>query len=88
MIRYLALTTLALVLATGAPDARATSHHHGHLAAPMVQDRYCLQGRNYGYPGDCSFSTFEQCQATASGTDSGCGINPMAAYARQRPGYY
>ena len=37
---------------------------------------YCLQGKQKGYPGDCSFRTYAQCQATASGTDSGCGINP------------
>ena len=36
-----------------------------------------------GYPGDCSYSTYVQCQASASGTIDGCGINPRYAYARQ-----
>ena len=44
---------------------------------------YCLQGKQLGYPGNCEFTTYEQCKATASGTDSGCGINPVVAFARQ-----
>ena len=51
----------------------------------LAQDyKYCLQGRQWGYPGNCEFSTFNQCRAAASGTDSGCGINPRYAFARQR----
>ena len=51
----------------------------------LAQDyKYCLQGRQWGYPGNCAFSSFGQCQAAASGTDSGCGINPRYAFARQR----
>jgi hypothetical protein len=52
--------------------------------ASAAQDRFCLQGRMWGYPGNCQFSTYRQCQAAASGTDAGCGINPAYAYARQR----
>ena len=44
---------------------------------------YCLQGRSWGYPGNCQFTSYEQCLATASGTDSSCGINPRAAFASQ-----
>lgn len=55
------------------------------IATPAAaQDRYCLQGRNWGYPGNCAFATFAQCMATASGTNAFCGINPRYAYARQR----
>ena len=43
--------------------------------AAADQSRYCLQGRIWGYPGNCQFSTYQQCQASASGTDAGCGIN-------------
>ena len=47
------------------------------IATPAAaQSRYCLQGRNWGYPGNCAFAT--------SGTDAGCGINPRYAFARQR----
>lgn len=52
-----------------------------------AQDRYCLQGRDWGYPGNCAFATYAQCMATASGTNAGCGINPRYGYARQR-GYW
>jgi hypothetical protein len=51
-------------------------------------DRYCLQGRQWGYPGSCSFSTYRQCKATASGTASACGINPAYAYGYQRRDRY
>ena len=45
---------------------------------------YCLQGRDWGYPGLCDFTTYGQCAATASGTFSYCGINPRFAFAQQR----
>jgi hypothetical protein len=50
-------------------------------AAERNQDKYGLQGNDYGYPGNCQFSTYEQCQATASGTFNGCAINPRYAFA-------
>lgn len=57
-------------------------------SAEAIQDRYCLQGRQWGYPGNCQFSNYQQCMATASGTDAYCGINPMRAFAQQRRGRY
>jgi len=57
-------------------------------SAEAIQDRYCLQGRHWGYPGNCQFSTYRQCMATASGTNAYCGINPMRAYDRQWRGRY
>jgi len=53
------------------------------FAVPVKAGKYCVQGPNMGYPGDCSYSTYAQCQASASGTIDGCGINPRYAYARQ-----
>jgi uncharacterized protein DUF3551 len=49
--------------------------------------KYCLQGRQWDYPGNCAFSTYGQCMASASGTDSACGLNPRYAYARHRYGW-
>jgi hypothetical protein len=51
--------------------------------SPAVAARYCLQGSGWGYPGNCQFSSFRQCQAAASGTNAGCGVNPRYAFARQ-----
>ena len=47
--------------------------------------RYCLQGRSYGYPGNCQFKTLHACQASARGTSASCGVNP--AYAHERHGH-
>jgi len=62
------------------------------FSAPAAQasDRYCLQGRVWGYPGNCQFSSYQQCLATASGTNSSCGLNPRYAFQepRQRPYRY
>ena len=72
------------VLATIA--ALATVGSISPAPAEAIQDRYCLQGRTWGYPGNCQFSGYAQCMATASGTDAYCGINPLYAFARQRSG--
>jgi hypothetical protein len=78
MHRHLTLAALATMSAVAAFGSMPAS------AAPVVQDTYCLQGRQSGYPGNCEFSTYQQCMASASGTNEGCGINPMRAYAPQR----
>jgi hypothetical protein len=57
------------------------------FAAASKPDRYCLQGDGWGYPGDCEFSTYQQCSATASGTTAGCGENPQYLFEEQRRAY-
>lgn len=52
-------------------------------SAARSSARYCLQGKQWGFPGNCAFATRHQCMATASGTGSTCGINPHYA-ARNR----
>ncbi len=38
---------------------------------------FCIQGCDFGGgSGDCSFSSYAQCQATASGRDASCAANP------------
>jgi len=38
---------------------------------------YCIKGCDFGGgAGDCSFSSLQQCQATASGRDATCAPNP------------
>ena len=74
------MRTLVLVTLTVAAVAASSSQ-------ASAQDRYCLQGHDYGYPGNCQFATYGQCMATASGTLSYCGVNPRYAFARQQRGY-
>ena len=59
----------------------------GPNPAAAQADLYCLQGRDWGWPGLCYFWTYQQCLASASGTASYCGVNPRYAYSSQRPGY-
>ncbi|MBB4376781.1 DUF3551 domain-containing protein [Bradyrhizobium sp. SBR1B] len=55
----------------------------GCSTSAVAQDRYGLQGRTWGYPGNCQFASYAQCMATASGTHAYCGINPRYAQARR-----
>ncbi|WP_187436423.1 DUF3551 domain-containing protein [Bradyrhizobium hipponense] len=85
-MRTVALTILmtGMVLAAG----QAPAQTYDFSPAPAGQDSYCLQGRIWGYPGNCQFSSYAQCMATASGTNAYCGVNPQYAFARQRRGAY
>jgi Protein of unknown function (DUF3551) len=49
--------------------------------APMTAEArefpFCLKGCDYGGSrGDCSFVSYQQCQATASGRVAYCDVNP------------
>ncbi|QOZ25252.1 DUF3551 domain-containing protein [Bradyrhizobium sp. CCBAU 51753] len=79
-----AISVTAVSAASAGPRHR---HHDRNWSAYVPNDRYCLQGRIWGYPGNCQFATYEQCVVTASGTDAYCGINPQY-YAVARQGYY
>jgi hypothetical protein len=80
MRRRVSLAVLATISALTAVGSISPA------GAEAIQDRYCLQGRPWGYPGNCLFSSYAQCMATASGTLAYCGINPRYAFARQRRG--
>jgi hypothetical protein len=46
-------------------------------AAPAGDGAFCINGFNYdGGLGDCSYSSYAQCQASASGTANACLANP------------
>jgi hypothetical protein len=70
----LTLASFAALIAATIPAAQANA----------ANDRYCLQGRMWGYPGNCQFASYQQCQATASGTSAYCGVNPRYAFSQQR----
>jgi hypothetical protein len=48
-------------------------------AAPVAAGGmpFCIKGCDFGGgTGDCSFATYQQCLATASGRDATCAANP------------
>jgi Protein of unknown function (DUF3551) len=46
---------------------------------------WCIQGRDAGIPGDCSYRSYAECMATASGRLAYCNINPRVAFGQPRP---
>ena len=54
------------------------------MAPSPVQARdypFCIKGDDYvSATGDCSFDTYQQCLATASGRRAYCDANPFYAY--------
>jgi hypothetical protein len=71
-MRKLVLTILALSaagVATLATSAPAAAYDYP----------WCVQGRGVGIPGDCSYQTYAQCEASASGRALYCNSNPRAA---------
>src|SRR3984893_16203433 len=47
---------------------------------------FCIKGCEFGGSvGDCSFSSYQQCQATASGRDAYCAANPYFSARAELP---
>ncbi len=81
-MRYLCILALALSFIVGPGPRSTAAPRDGSRMPPAPQDLYCLQGRTWGYPGNCQFSTYAQCMTSASGTNAYCGINPIYAFER------
>ncbi len=79
---FAVMSTLAVTASLGSISTAAARERFRYMPLPPVQDRYCLQGRIWGYPGNCAFTTYEQCMTTASGTDAYCGENPIYLFQR------
>ena len=69
------MTVLAAAAATLAGAAPAAAYDYP----------WCIQGTEVGYPGDCAYTSYQQCLASASGRLVYCGINPMVAFQQQHP---
>jgi hypothetical protein len=78
-MRNATLAMLAAVAAAGATLA-------GAAPAAAYDYPWCLQGGRDAGPGDCSYQSYAQCQASASGLNAYCNVNPRAAFARQGRG--
>ena len=49
----------------------------GAIPAAAQDYPFCIKGCDFGGSrGDCSFVSYQQCQATASGRDAYCDVNP------------
>ncbi|WMT74859.1 DUF3551 domain-containing protein [Bradyrhizobium sp. Ash2021] len=72
-MRMVMLVLMAAAAATFAGSAPAAAYDYP----------WCAQGRGFGFPGDCSYQTYAQCMASASGRALYCNINPRAAYGQQ-----
>jgi hypothetical protein len=59
------LLAILAVLAGGALHAAAAQNYP-----------FCLMGCDFG-AGDCSYNTYSQCQAAASGREAWCAANPF-----------
>lgn len=62
------------ILAAGVMAAVAST------PAEAREYRFCLQSPGLGIPGDCSYDTYAQCRASASGRFADCNINPRYAF--------
>jgi len=58
----------------------------GALPAAAREAAWCIKGCDYGSGlGDCSFASYQQCQATASGRLGYCAANPYFSQAADLP---
>ena len=78
-MRKAMVAVLALSAATAATVA-------GTSPAAAYDYPYCVQGRGVGIPGDCSYTSYAQCMASASGRGLYCNTNPRVAFGQQRRG--
>ena len=65
--------------------AIALSGFAGVTPAAARDYPWCAQGGEYDYPGECAYSTYEQCQASVSGRLLYCDRNPRFAYGQVQP---
>jgi hypothetical protein len=79
IMRNAKLTMLVLLAAGAATIA-------GPAPAAAIDYPYCIQGRGWGVPGDCSYRSYAQCMAAASGRGVYCNVNPRVAFGRERRG--
>jgi len=77
-MRKLMLAVIALAAAGGGTLATST---------PAAAEDYpwCLAGYQTGYPGECYYTSYAQCMASASGRYAYCRINPRVAFGVEPP---
>jgi hypothetical protein len=72
-MRKLMLVAMALTAAGGATVTTSDP-------AAAQDYPWCLVGLQTGYPGECYYTSYAQCMASASGRLAYCKINPRFAF--------
>jgi hypothetical protein len=75
-----AMLAMTALLAAGAATLA------GSTPAAAIDYPYCLQGGGWGIPGDCSYRSYAECEASLSGRRGYCNVNPRVAFGQQRRG--
>lgn|SRR6185437_8619598 len=78
-------TMRRIILAVMAVAAAGVTSVATSAPAAAQADSWCVQGRDEGIPGDCSYSSYAQCMASASGRNAYCNVNPRVAFGRPLP---
>ncbi|MFL6838478.1 MAG: DUF3551 domain-containing protein [Bradyrhizobium sp.] len=73
-----------VMLAVLAVTAIGVGSTAGSAPAAAYDYPWCAQGRGVGIPGDCSYQTYAQCMASASGRNLYCNVNPRVAFGQQQ----
>ena len=73
MLALVALSTIGAATMIGAGPAAAFDYP------------YCLQGKDFGIPGQCDYRSYAECKTAASGRGLYCGINPRVAFRQPSP---
>jgi hypothetical protein len=79
IMRKTTLAILALLAAGAATIA-------GPAPAAAYDYPWCIQGGGWGVPGDCSYRSYAECMASASGRRVYCNVNPRVAFGPERRG--
>lgn len=74
------MLALSALLAAGAATIAVPT------PAAAIDFPYCIQGGGWGIPGDCSYRSYAECMASASGRRVYCNVNPRFAFSQQRRG--
>src|SRR5438093_4170078 len=72
-----------LMLATAALASAGVTTLAATYPAAAIDYPYCIQGGGWGVPGDCSYRSYAECMAAASGRRVYCNVNPRVAFGRQ-----
>ena len=75
-----------LLLAAAVLSTTGLATLAGSTPAAARDYPWCVRSAEFDFNPDCSFTSYPQCMASASGRPASCYLNPRFAYDRQRRG--